>query len=67
MERCKHFKVVFNCLFFTPATVTVEVKKSFYYVIPRILRILKESRALNYKCNLEGRHNGDLLKVFGKC
>ena len=32
--------------------VTLEVKKSFYYVIPRILRTLEESRAWNSKCHL---------------
>ena len=51
MERCKQFLVVFNCLFFTPAMVTVEVKKSFYYVILRMLRTLEESHASNSKCN----------------
>ena len=51
MERCKQVLVVFKCLFFTPAMVTVEVKKSFYYVIPRMLRTLEESRALNSKCH----------------
>ena len=45
------FVVVFNCLFFTPAMVTLEVKKSFYYVIPRIPRTLEESRASNSKCH----------------
>ena len=29
MERCKQFLVVFNCLFFTPAMVTLEVKNPF--------------------------------------
>ena len=32
--------------------VTVEVKKSFYYVIPRMSRTLEESRASNSKCHL---------------
>ena len=53
MERWKQVKVLFNFLFFTPPMVTLEVKKSFYYVIPRNLRILEESRASSYKCNLE--------------
>ena len=52
MERCKQFLLVFKYLFFTPAMVTVEVKKSFYYVIPRMLRTLEESRASNSKWHL---------------
>ena len=53
MERCKKFLLVFKCLFFTPAMVTVEVKKSFYYVISRMLRTLEESRASNSKSHLD--------------
>ena len=29
MERCKQCLVVLNCLFFTPAMVTLQVKISF--------------------------------------
>ena len=53
MERCKQCLVVFNCLFFMPAMVTPDVKKSFYYVIPRMLRTLEESRPSNSKCHLD--------------
>ena len=44
MERYKQFLVVFNCLFCTPAMVTLEVKNPL---------TLEESRALNSKCHLE--------------
>ena len=66
VEWCKQFLVVFKCLLFTPAMVTLEIKKFFYYVIPKMLRTLEESRASNYKSNLNRRHNGDLLGIFGK-
>ena len=33
--------------------VTLEITKSFYYVIPRIIRTLQESRASNYKSHLD--------------
>ena len=53
IEGYKHFLVVFNCLFFTPAMVTLEVKISFYYVITRIFGTLEEARASNSKCHLD--------------
>ena len=64
MKRCKQFLVVFNCLFFTPAVVTLETKKkSFYYVIHRMLRTLEDSRASNSKC-----HSIDVItEIFSEC
>ena len=54
MERCKQILVVFNCLFFAPAMVTLEVKNPFITSFQlRMSGTLEESCAWNSKCHLD--------------